>query len=132
MSYQEGIKFHSIVEFWDYLPENERVIVDVLRQIVLAHLPETVREKLVYNVPYYYGNKRICMIWPASVPWGGIRSGVLLGFSQGFRLQDPDGYLGHGTNKRVYYKIFHSAEEIDEPAIAGLLREAADLDSKSK
>ena len=93
-------------------------------------MPEPVREKLVYNVPFYCGNKHICMIWPASVPRGGIRSGVLLGFSQGFRLNDPDCYLAHGTNKRVYYKIFHSPDEIDEPVIARLLREAAGLDSK--
>ena len=128
MNNQNKITFQSFVEFWDYLPENERIIVDVLRQIVTTHLPLTFKEKLAYNVPYYYGNKRVCMIWPASVKGGGIRSGVLLGFSQGNKLQDPDNYLKHGTNKQVYYKIYQSVDQIDELAISKLLREAVVLD----
>ncbi len=128
MNFQKGLKFQSFVEFWDYLPEDERIIVDVLRQIVLAHLPKTTREKMAYNVPYYYGKRRICLIWPASIPWGGIRSGVLLGFSQGPKLQDVTNYLTHGTNKKVYYKIIHSVDEIDESAIAALLKEAVEVD----
>jgi hypothetical protein len=121
-------KFQSFVEFWDYLPETERIIVDVLRQIVITHLPSTFKEKLAYNVPYYYGNKRVCLIWPASVKGGGIRSGVLLGFSQANKLQDPDNYLKRGTNKQVYYKIYQSVDEIDEQSISKLLREAVQLD----
>lgn len=132
MDFQKGLKFQSFVEFWEYLPENERVIVDVLRQIIKENLPSTHKEKLAYNVPYYYGNKRICLIWPGAIPWGGVRRGVLLGFCQGFKLSDPENYLVHGTNKQVYYKIYHSVEEIDEQAIAGLLKEAIEVDRKSK
>lgn len=130
MDFQKGLKFQSFVEFWDFLPENERIIVDVLRQIILENLPSTCKEKLAYNVPYYYGNKRICLIWPGSVPWGGIRDGVLLGFCQGFKLSDPENYLIHGTNKQVYYQIFHSVDEIDERAIVSLLNEAVNYDAK--
>lgn len=130
MDFQKGIKFQSFIEFWDFLPENERIIVDVLRQIILENLPATCKEKLAYNVPYYYGNKRICLIWPGSIPWGGIRSGVLLGFSQGNRLEDPEGYLNHGTNKQVYYKIFNSIDEIDETAIVSILKEAVSFDAE--
>jgi len=130
MNFQNGIKFKSLVEFWEYLPGNERIITDVLRQIVLENLPSYCKEKLTYNVPYYYGKRRICLIWPASVPWGGFKSGILLGFSQGHRLKDNDRYLTHGTNKQVYYKIFHSTDEIDARAIAALLKEAVEWDSK--
>jgi hypothetical protein len=73
-------------EFWAWLPRDEREIVDVLRQIVLENLPKGAVEKFAYNVPCYYGKKRICIIWPASVPRGGIKRGVLLGFFQGYRL----------------------------------------------
>jgi hypothetical protein len=125
-------KFQSFVEFWDYLPEDERIIVDVLRQIIVTHLPSTYREKLAYNVPYFYGNKRVCLIWPASVKGGGIKSGVLLGFSQGNRLPDSENYLKHGTNKQVYYKIYQSVNEIDEIAILSLLKEAIEIDRKPK
>ena len=132
MNLQRGLKFQSFVEFWEYLPEEERMIVDVLRQIVLANLPGGIKEKLSYNVPYFCGNRRICMIWPGSIPWGGIRSGVLFGFSYGNKLRDEDNYLDHGTNKQVFYKIYHSVDEIDEQAIARLLKEAVELDSKFK
>lgn len=132
MNFQKGLKFQSFVEFWDYLPENERIIVDVLRQIIRENLPSTCKEKLAYNVPYYYGNKRICLIWPGSIPWGGIREGVLLGFCQGNKLADSENYLTHGTNKQVYYKIYHSVDEINEPAIVTLLKEAIEIDRKFK
>jgi len=125
-------KFQSFVEFWDYLPENERIIVDVLRQIIITKLPRTFREKLAYNVPFYYVNHRVCLIWPASVKGGGIKNGVLLGFSQGYRLADSENYLTHGTNKQVYYKIYQSVDEIDEQAISVLLTEAVELDQAFK
>ena len=90
MVYQWGFKFRSMGEFWEYLPENELVIVDYLRQIVLENLPKDHKERLAYNVPCFYRKRRICLIWPASVPRGGIKSGVLFGFSQGYKLKDPD------------------------------------------
>ncbi len=102
----------------------------MLRQIVLENLPTYCKEKLTYNVPYYYGKRRICLIWPASVPWGGFKSGVLLGFSQGHQLKDKERYLTHGTNKQVYYKIFTSTDEIDPRAVVTLLKEAVEWDNK--
>jgi hypothetical protein len=130
MHLEKGRKFQSMLELWEYLPRDEREIVDVLRQIILEHLPSTCREKLAYNIPVYYGRKRICMIWPASVPCGGVKKGVLLGFSQGYKLKDPDNYLTHGTNKRVFYKIFYRADEIQEPSVVSLLKEAIRIDGQ--
>jgi hypothetical protein len=132
MNFQQGIKFRSFIEFWEYLPENERMVVDVLRQIVLKNLPSHCKEKLSYNVPYYYGKRRICLIWPGAVPWGGIKEGVLFGFCYGNRLKDPDRYLMHGTNKQVFYKIFNSPDEIDYDAIVSLLKDAVEVDSQFK
>jgi hypothetical protein len=132
MGFQQRIKFQTLLEFWEYLPDNERIIVDVLRQIVLSTLPDNCRERLSYNVPYYYGRKRICLIWPASVIGGGIKKGVLLGFCQGYRLKDAEGYLLHGTNKRVFYKIFNSVDEIEEGPIISLIKEAIEIDHKPK
>lgn len=132
MDFQKGIKFQSFVEFWEYLPENERIIVDVLRQIITENLPLGFKEKLAYNVPYYYMNRRICLIWPGSIPWGGFRSGVFLGFCYGPFIDDPENYLTHGTNKQVFYRIFHSVDEIDEMAISNLVRNAVAVDSGFK
>ena len=125
--YSRG-KISSLLQLFDLLPENERLLVDVLRQIVIENLPANCKEKLAFNVPYFYGNRGICIIWPAAIPRGGIKQGVLLGFWQGNKLTDEDGYLIHGTNKKVFYKIFKEPEEIDEPAIVKLLKEAVRVD----
>ena len=119
----------SLIQLFELLPEEERIIVDVLRQIILENLPAYCKEKLSYNVPFFYGNKSICLVWPASIPRGGIKEGVLLGFWYGNKLNDADNYLTHGTNKQIFYKIFRSAEEIDEAAIVKLLKEAVKLDN---
>ena len=113
---------------YDVLPEHERIIVDVLRQIVSDYLPSYCKEKISYNVPFFHGHKGIVIIWPASIPRGGIREGVLLGFWYGNRLPDVDRYLTHGTNKQIYYKIYREETQIDETAIVSLLNEALDLD----
>ncbi len=126
--FQNGIKFRSFLEFWEYLPPGERIITDVLRQIILENLPPDCKEKLTYNVPFYYGKKRICLIWPSSVPWGGFKKGVMLGFCQGYKLKDEDFYLDHGSNKQVFYKIFQTVDDINTKAIISLLKEAIETD----
>ncbi|MFZ4464522.1 MAG: DUF1801 domain-containing protein [Bacteroidales bacterium] len=123
------IKFQSISQLYDILPEQERIIVDVLRQLISENLPEYCREKLSFNVPYFYGNKGICIIWPSTVPGGGIKSGVFFGYWYGNKLIDEDGYLTHGTNKQIYYKIYQSVNEIDTEAILKLLKEAVRIDA---
>jgi hypothetical protein len=125
-------KIESMAQLYELLPENERMITDVLRQIISQNLPKEFREKISFNVPYYFGNKGICIIWPATVPGGGIKKGVLLGFWYGNRLNDEDNYLTHGTNKQIFYKIYHTAEEIDELAIVKLLKDALRVDSLSR
>ncbi len=121
-------KINSFVQLFELLPEDERILVDILRQIILNNLPPGFKEKIAYNVPFFYGKKGVCIIWPASIPRGGIQEGVLLGFWQGNRLVDEDHYLKHGTNKKVFYRIFKHPEEIDEKAVVKLLKEAVELD----
>src|SRR3954469_19346021 len=117
------IKIRSLVDLFELLPEHEWMIVDVLRQIIIENLPRYCREKISYNVPFFYGNKGICIVWPSTIPRGGIREGVLLGLWYGNRINDVDNYLTHGTNKQIFYKIFKSPEQIDEAAIVKLLKE---------
>ena len=45
---------------------------------------------------------------------------------------DVDQYLTHGTNKQIFYKIYQSPEEIDEEAVAKLLRAAVNLDNTKR
>jgi hypothetical protein len=123
-----SIKIKSFLHLYEVLPENERIITDILRQIIIQYLPAGYKEKISYNIPFFYGKKGICIIWPATIPRGGIKEGVLLGFWYGNRINDADNYLTHGSNKQIFYKIFKSAEEIDENAIVKLLREAVRVD----
>jgi len=117
------------IELYALLPEAEKLMVDVLRQIISQMLPGYCKEKISYNVPFFYGNKGICIIWPAAVPGGGVKKGVLLGFWHGNRLIDEDRFLSRGTNRQVFYKIYESAEEIDEAPVKKLLKGAIRLDS---
>ena len=55
---------------------------------------------------------------------------MLLGFWQGYRLKDEDHYLTHGTNRKVFYKIYRTVDEIDEEAIVKLLKEAVRIDAQ--
>lgn len=118
----------SLVQLFEILPEEERIIVDVLRQIILENLPDYCKEKISFNVPLFYGHRSICIVWPATIPRGGIKEGVLLGFWWGNKMNDEDNYLTHGTNKQVFYKIYKSADEIDEEAMTKLLKEAIRID----
>ena len=126
------MKIRSVAELYSILPEEEKIIVDVLRQIILEMLPSNCGEKISYNVPFFYGNKGICIVWPATVPGGGIKSGVLLGYWYGNKLKDEDRFLTHGTNKQIFYKIYQHAEEIDDKPIKKLLKEALKLDASFK
>jgi hypothetical protein len=124
------LKNRNIVELISSLPREEKIIVDVLRQIILSPYPNYIKEKVSYNVPFFYAKKGIAIIWPASIPRGGIKSGVLLGFWYGNKIKDVDNYLTHGTNKQVFYKIFQLAEEIDDKPILKLLKEAVTVDKR--
>jgi hypothetical protein len=122
------LKFQSISQLYDILPEHERIIVDVLRPLISENLPEYCKEKLSFNVPYFYENKGICIIWPSTVTGGGIKSGVFFGFWYGNKLLDEDAYLLQGKNKQIFYRIYQTVDEIKPEAIIKLLKEAVSLD----
>jgi Domain of unknown function (DU1801) len=124
-----SIKIRSVLQLYEAIPEHERIIVDVLRQIITSTLPAYCKEKISYNVPFFYGHKGICIVWPAGIPRGGIKKGVLLGFWYGHKLVDADNYLTHGTNKQIFYKIYNDVDEINVRAIVKLLKEAVALDN---
>lgn len=128
MAKMQNISFGSIGEFLDYLPDDERKIVNILRKIITDSIPN-IQEKLSYNVPYFSKYYRICFIWPASVPWGATPiNGVQLGFCYGNLLQDDSDYLEKGTRKQVYIKTFHSVQDIDEALIRSFLYDAMAID----
>ena len=105
----QPIKFHSIDDFLEFLPDHEREIVDILRELVWQCLPPNGREKLSYNVPYFYVHSRICYIWPSSVPWGKVKlNGVQMGFTKGYLIEDEIQYLEKGDRKQITSRTFMS------------------------
>ena len=122
------MKIQTLSKLYSILPESQRIIVDILREIVRENIPEYIKEKISYSVPYFYGNKGLCIIWPSAIPRGGIKSGVLFGFWHGNLLEDQNNYLKRGTNKQIYYKIYQNAEDIEIEQLIMLLNEALLVD----
>lgn len=128
----QPVHFNSVDDCLDYLPEEERMIVDYLRELIHECIPNC-REKLSYNVPYYYRHSRICFIWPSSIPWGKVKlSGVQLGFCNGHLLHDDLNYLEKGDRKQVCVKTFQDIRDIDPDLVRTCLFEAMDIDEQLK
>lgn len=126
----QDVSFSDVGEFLEYLPEKERHIVDVLRNIVLDCIPGC-REKLSYNVPFYSRKTNICFIWPGSVGWGGVNNaGVRFGFTKGYLLRDELAYLEKGNRKQVYWRDFFSVSEIEPDVLKAYIFEAVEIDSQ--
>lgn len=57
MKFDPTIKLRSLLNLYEILPENERIITDVLRQIIKENLPATCKERISYNVPFFMERK---------------------------------------------------------------------------
>jgi hypothetical protein len=125
MGNPQGIRFKSVDEFLDYLPEEELEIVLFLREIILKCITDC-KEKLAYNVPFYYRHSRICYIWPASIPWGKVEKGVAIGFCRGDLLIDET----FKTSKFISKLTFNSIKEIDVPFLKQQIYEAVLIDEQ--
>lgn len=128
MSKIQKVDFRNIDDFLDYLPEDELAIVERLRTLVLETIPE-MKEKLAYNVPFYYRHYRLLYIWPAAVPWGGLQSGVSLGFCYGSQIDDGS-YLNRADKKQTASKNFKSADEIDTFMLRELIYQSVEIDNE--
>ena len=128
----QKLAFADIDDFFEYIPKRELEIVMALRQLVLDCIPGC-KEKLSYNVPFYYRYSRICFIWPAAIPWGNVKMrGVQLGFCKGYLLRDEINYLDKGNRKQVYSKVFTDLGEIEADLLRTYLFEAVFVDEQTK
>lgn len=117
---------HSIEAFIYDLPKHEREMCLRLRHIVLQSAPDF-EELFSYGVPYYFRNRRVCCIWPASAK-GGPRRGVFLGFCQGNLLSNEQGIIEMGDRKRFGLIRYFDVKEIKEEPILEILQEAILVD----
>jgi len=115
-------------DFYYDLPEHEKQIVDLLREIVLEAAPD-IQEKISYNVPYYFMNSRVCYIWPASVR-PGPKAGVVFGLCRGQLLSNEQGLLELEGRKEIGTITFHSPAEVGRDAVREILYEAILLDEE--
>jgi hypothetical protein len=114
------------------LPSDERVITKRLRSIILDADPR-IQEKLSYGVPYFFHNRRICFVWPASCqPYSTDKAfppeKVTLGFCYGNLLSNDQGVLIKENRKQVYLIKYKSLAEIDEQTVREILQEAIMID----
>ncbi|MCB9251375.1 MAG: DUF1801 domain-containing protein [Flavobacteriales bacterium] len=129
----QNVKFNTLEEFLDFLPEDERLITEILRNMIFDCEPQ-IKEKLSYNVPFYHLYSRLFFIWPASVLWGAKKSyeGVRLGFTLGYLLTDEINYLDKGNRKQVYYKDFVDHAEIDTDLVKSYIFESIMISKEIK
>lgn len=126
----QKVSFRNVEEFLDYIPENELIIVEQLRNLVYECIPNA-KEKLSFNVPFFSRDKNICCIWPASIPWGNVpESTVVLGFTSGHLLDDPYKIMKAGSRKYVRTIEFDVTQDIDYEMVKFYLYEALEIDSK--
>lgn len=127
----QSIKLGCIKEMLNLLPADELEIVECLRSVIGNTLP-TIREKLSYNVPFYFANKRIAYIWPGSIPWGNkTKKGVELGFCYGSLLSNYH-YLEQNERQQVSSKRILNLKDINSSIIEQLLLEAFEIDKLHK
>jgi len=131
MNQFQPVKFKSIDDFFSFLPTGELKIVKTLREIIFNSIP-ICKEKLAYNVPYYYQYSRVCFIWPSSIPWGKVKTeGVKFGFCQGYLLSDELNYLEKENRKQVYTKTFMHIKEIKVEVLKSYIFQAIEIDEEN-
>lgn len=126
----QNVKFKEVEELLEFLPENEREIVEHLRQLVYSTIPH-VKEKLSFSVPFFSLRKTICFIWPSSVIWGSKKTteGVQFGFTYGNLLDDRWNYLDIENRKQMSMRRFQSVDQVNQVILKNLLRQAQEIDS---
>lgn len=127
----------DVEEFIGGLEPTEKVLVNRLRKLILDVDPR-LQEKLSYGVPYFFHNRRICFIWPAShFPCSDDKrkeypEKVQLGFCYGNLLSNEQGVLLAEGRKQVYLMKFTSPSEIDDKIIREIVMEAVMIDDSFK
>src|SRR5687767_7311551 len=96
----------EVQDFIDGLAADERIIVKRLRDLIVDADPRIV-EKLSYGVPYFFRNRRLFFLWPASaLPYSAakkvITPKVTMGFCYGKLLSNDQGLLRRGNRKQVF------------------------------
>lgn len=128
----QRVKFNSVDEVVDFLPEDQQEVFNLLREIMFS-CDENIKEKLSFNTPFYKKNKGVCFIWPGAIDWGGKQfEGVSFGLNYGVEFLPDDGYWKKGKRKCVADKLFRSVDEIDVDLLRSYIYDALEYDLETK
>jgi len=114
-------------EFYSSLKKDELAIVNSLKTILESY--PSLKLKISYSVLYFFQRSRVCFIWPASIK-SGPKSGVQLGFCNGYLLEDKLKLLEKGNRKQVYCITFKSASEVNREVLEYYIQNAIDVDNQ--
>jgi hypothetical protein len=120
-------KHKDFDSFLDACSPNEQQICLRIRQLILQNFP-TLKENWAYGAPFYKGRSRICFIYPASLPYSGLKEGVNFGFNRGNLLSNDHGLLILGARKEVAYISALTEKDVREDLFLEILHEAVILD----
>ena len=123
----------EVQEYIEGLAADERIIVKRLRDLILDTDPRIV-EKLSYGVPYFFRNRRLFFLWPASaLPYSTagkmITPKVTMGFCYGHLLSNDQGLLQKGNRKQVFTISVNTLADINKALLRQVVNEALIADA---
>lgn len=122
-------KHKNFDSFLDALLPEEQSICLRIRDLILINFPH-LKETWAYGAPFYKGRSRVCFLYPASLPYSGVKTGVNFGFNCGHLLSNAQGLLNLGERKEVAYIPLTTAKDIREDILLEILHEAVILDNE--
>ena len=120
-------KHKNFDSFLDALSLEERAICLRIRDLIMQNFPE-LKETWSYGAPYFSGRTRICFLYPASLPYSGVKTGVNFGFVKGYLLSNVQGLIDMGDRKEVGYIPVLTEKDVNEALFLEILHEAVLLD----
>ena len=123
----------EVQEYIEGLAADERIIVKRLRDLILNTDPRIV-ERLSYGVPYFFRNRRLFFLWPAStLPYSTagkmVTPKVTMGFCYGHLLSNDQGLLQKGNRKQVFTISVNTLADINEALLRQVVNEALIADA---
>lgn len=104
------------------LNENQRLITEILREIITSENPQ-IEERFSYKIPFYRYRKSLCYINPRK------HGAVDLGFLEGHLIKNIKGFKQKGR-KLVKTFSYYTPEDVDEYLVRFIIQEAIKIQSE--
>lgn len=122
------MKDEELSAFFNKLPENEQAIALKLFEIIQSHEANFDCRISYKSLFFFFRKKRLFYLWPASIPWGGVKEGVRIAFVHGFLYKaDLRSHLSFHERKEIGVIDFTKLNQINASLIQTLLTEATQM-----